>query len=157
MDIDQLQWLEANYGRTPSKRDPKGEKPMCLNFISYIQRHIDKYSGGAKGITRWTVDLEEAQINAKAHIMLSPANLYQFFPKRLVLMLFFHSDFQTFSPAPSSSHHLNPSLNWSSKIFMSSISQKFDKYPKPIPSLNAYLIPLVPSLHSFLPLFSYFR
>jgi hypothetical protein len=34
MDLGHLQWLEANSGRTPSKRDPKGEKPMCSNFIT---------------------------------------------------------------------------------------------------------------------------
>ena len=34
MDLRHLQWLEANSGRTSSKRDPKGEKPMCSNFIT---------------------------------------------------------------------------------------------------------------------------
>jgi hypothetical protein len=34
MDLMHLQWMEANSGRTPSKRDPKGEKSMCLNFIT---------------------------------------------------------------------------------------------------------------------------
>ena len=34
MDLGHLQWLEENSGRTPSKRDSKGEKPMCSNFIT---------------------------------------------------------------------------------------------------------------------------
>jgi hypothetical protein len=33
MDLGHLQWMEENYGRTSGKRGPKGEKPMCLNFI----------------------------------------------------------------------------------------------------------------------------
>jgi hypothetical protein len=33
MDLGHLQWLEENYGRTPNKRDPKEEKPMCSNII----------------------------------------------------------------------------------------------------------------------------
>ena len=88
-------------------------------------------------------------------MVLSPADLHFIFPKQLVLVLYFHSDFKTFSTAPSSSHHVNPSPNGSSKMVMSPMSQNFGRYPKPIPSLNAYLNPLVPPLHSFLPLFSY--
>jgi hypothetical protein len=45
MDLGHLQWLEANSGRTLNKRDPKGEKPMCSNFITVPQdMWISKFS-----------------------------------------------------------------------------------------------------------------
>ena len=69
-------------------------------------------------------------------MVLSPADLHFIFPKQLVLVLSFHLDFQTFSPAPSSSHHLNPSPNGSSKMIMYSMSQKLTN----IPSLYLALI-----------------
>jgi hypothetical protein len=33
MDLGFLQWMEESFGRTSSKRDSKGETPMCSNFI----------------------------------------------------------------------------------------------------------------------------
>jgi hypothetical protein len=69
-------------------------------------------------------------------MVLSPANLHFIFPKPLVLVLSFQSDFKTFSPAPSSSHHLNPSPNGSFKTVMHSMSKKLAN----IPSLYLALI-----------------
>lgn len=69
MDLENLQWLEASSGRTPSKRDPKGEKPMCSNFIM-VPRDMQIANSSMLRVSDGVLD-QELEGRIKDHKLLS--------------------------------------------------------------------------------------
>ena len=69
MDLMHLQWMEANSGRTPSKRDPKGEKPMCSNFIM-VPRDMQIANSSMLRVSDGVLD-QELEGRIKDHELLS--------------------------------------------------------------------------------------